>query len=242
MKYPSNFQVITVISYINISYLIYHFETINFKPYTKIFPTMSMKGVHPNNYDVSYTLPWSNSSQFKAYAATGNCDITGRWLYRISQKGIDSNWKFNTEGFSWTGTATGSFDVHSIVAYYKGFPIPLSLANVKIGLVHDEARFRNLALLKLSKLYRQFLPTSSFNITKFEVKHALIIYYDVSFVQTNPPITLQTIYKKIRGILELDNHVCNKTYIDPNSTYLTGKLIFLCVECGAPRVTWSTII
>ena len=247
MQYPSNFQVITVISNINISYLIYHFETINFKPYTKIFPTMSLKGVHPNNYDVSYTLPWSNSSQFKAYADTGNCDITGRWVYSITQKGIDSNWKINTEGFSWTGTATGSFDVHSVVVYYKEIPIVLSLAHVKIGLIHDEARFRNLSLHYLSKLFKQFLPTSSFNITKFEVKHALIVYYDLSFVQTKPPITIRTIYKKIRSILAIDNHVCvgdvcKTTYIDPNSTYLTGKSIFIYVERGASRVTWRTII
>ena len=208
MQYPSNFQVITVISFINISYIIYHFETINFKPYTKIFPTMSMKGLHPKmNIDGNYTLPWSNLPQFNAHADTGNCDIPGRWLYRITQTGIDSNWKINTEGFSWTGTATGSFDVHSIVVYYQDTAIRLNLVQVKLGLVHDEARFRNISLHYLSKLFKQFLPTSSFNITKFEVKHALIVYYDLSFVQTNPPITLQTIYKKIRSILAIDNHV-----------------------------------
>ena len=209
---------------------------------------MSLRGAHPNtNIDVNLTLPWSNSSQFKAYAASGNCDITGRWVYRITKKGIGSNWKINTEGFSWTGTATGSFDVHSIEVYYKGKPTILSLAHVKLGLIQDEARFRNLSLQYLSKLFKQFLPTPSFNITKFEVKHALIIYYDFSFVQTNPPITLQTIYKKIRSILAIDNHVCvgdvcGKTYVDPNSTYLTGKWIFIYVECTASRVTWSTII
>ena len=213
-----------------------------------MFPTMSLRGAHPNtNIDVNLTLPWSNSSQFKAYASSGNCDITGRWVYGITKKGIGSNWKINTEGFSWTGTATGSFDVHSIEVYYKGQPTVLSLAHVKPGLIQDEARFRNLSLQYLSKLLKQFLPTSSFNITKFEVKNALIIYYDFSFVQTNPPITLQTIYKKIRSILAIDNHVCvgdvcGKTYVDPNSTYLIGKWIFIYVECTASRVTWSTII
>ena len=242
MQYPSNFQVITVISFINISYIIYHFETINFKPYTKIFPAMSLKGAHPNNYDVSYSLPWSNSSQFKAYADTGNCDITGRWLYRISQKGTDSNWKINTEGFSWTGTATGSFEVPSIVVYYKGIPVVLNLAQVKLGLIQDEATYRHLSLQYLTKLFEQFLPTASFNITKFEVKHVLIIYYYFSFVQTNPPITLQTIYNKIRSIVAIDYHVClrdgcKKTYVDPNSTYLTGKSNFIYFECRALRVT-----
>ena len=168
-------------------YVIYHFETINFKPYTKIFPTMSMKAFHPkNNVVVNHTLQWSNLPQLKAYADTGNCDIAGRWVYRITQRGVDSNWTINMKGFSWTGTATGSFDVHSVVAYYDNTIIPLSLAQVKFGLLHREITFRNISLHYLSKLYQQFLPTCSFNVTKFEVKHALIIYYDVSFVQKKP--------------------------------------------------------
>ena len=239
MKYPSNFQVIAVISVTNTSYIIYQFETINFKPYSYIFPTMSLQVVYTNKSvvytnesgEINYALPWSNLIQFKAYSDTGNCDTTGKWLYGISKTGIKSNWPNNHKGYSWKGTATGSFDVHSVVIRYIIIDIVPTLEQLKTALhMPDVVRqMKSILLSNLVRIYQQFHISPTFKIIKFEVQHALIVYYEINFMQTVPPLSLPTIYKKIRSFLAKDNNVYvngrrERTYVDPQSTYLTGKL------------------